>query len=245
MSLSLLSSINTCKVNTSYADKLQSDRYENPENMTCFVWNGLDNYGRPVSADSYYTKAAGCNDALDRVVVENFQRPRYMEYVSLDARGIKGSNEAPVPKPGPVGPVAPIVQSRNTQARRGPVAPAHLRENFYDPLQENFVVGPPNNTAASSAGRQVQNYYKIVGSAGADYMANNTPRISGQAGANGNPNAYMSCGCSGRENSNGGLMEGYTPDISANNFQRRQTQSAIANYKSNLARTASGILPNY
>jgi len=93
MSFSLLSSINTCKVNTGYADKLQSDRIENPDNMTCFVWNGLDTYGRPVSMDSFYTKAPGCNDALDRVKVENFQRPKYMEYVSLDARGIKGDNE--------------------------------------------------------------------------------------------------------------------------------------------------------
>lgn len=57
--------------------------------MVCPVWNGRDLTGRQVCADSFYTKRAGCNSAEDRVVVENAQRPQYMEYVNLDASGIR------------------------------------------------------------------------------------------------------------------------------------------------------------
>lgn len=85
--ISLQGSLQTCKVNTGYANKIQSDRLENPDNLVCPVWNGHDNFGRAVSFDSYYTKAPGCSSALDRVVVENYQRPTYVDYVALDAQG--------------------------------------------------------------------------------------------------------------------------------------------------------------
>ena len=85
---SLLSAINVCKVNTGYADKIQSDRYEDPKNMLCPLWNGQDSVGRVVCPDSYYTKAPGCASANDRVSVENDLRPRYFEYVGLDAYGL-------------------------------------------------------------------------------------------------------------------------------------------------------------
>jgi hypothetical protein len=53
------------------------------------VWNGLDTFGRIVAFDSFYTKAPGCQSAEDRVVVENQQRPRYFEFVTLDAQGFQ------------------------------------------------------------------------------------------------------------------------------------------------------------
>lgn len=88
---SLTSSVRTCNVDQGYADKLQSDRFLNPNNMLCPVWNGRDLAGREVSADSFMTKARGCNSALDRVVVENnVSRPQYAEYLTLSANGIKG-----------------------------------------------------------------------------------------------------------------------------------------------------------
>lgn len=89
MSISLLGSINVCKVNTGWANKIQSDRFENPSNLLCPLWNGQDNFGRFVHPDSYYTKNAGCNSADDRIAVENFLRPQYMEYVALDAAGFQ------------------------------------------------------------------------------------------------------------------------------------------------------------
>ena len=43
------------------------------------------------SEDSFYTKAPGCNSAVDRVDVENYQRPQYFDYVNLDGYGIQGN----------------------------------------------------------------------------------------------------------------------------------------------------------
>ena len=91
MSVSLLGSVNTCKVSVDWASRVQSDRFLNPNNMTCYNWNGVDSTGRRVCPDSFYTKAAGCNSALDRAIVENgVTRPQYMEYVTLSANGIQG-----------------------------------------------------------------------------------------------------------------------------------------------------------
>ena len=90
-SVSLESSIRTCKVNTGWASKVQSDRFQNPNLMVCPVWNGVDSAGRLVCPDSFYTKRAGCNSAEDRVVVENnVSRPAYIEYLTLNAAGISG-----------------------------------------------------------------------------------------------------------------------------------------------------------
>ena len=86
--LSLNGALRTCKVNTGWANRLESDRFQNPNLMVCPTWNGMDNAGRPVTADSFYTKRRGCNSADDRVSVENHLRPQYMEYISLDASGI-------------------------------------------------------------------------------------------------------------------------------------------------------------
>lgn len=89
--LSLLSSLRTCKVDTSYANKIQSDRFENPYLMVCPPWSGVDAAGRLASADSFMTKTAGCNSPGDRVIVENSLRPQYIEYVNLDAQGYRGN----------------------------------------------------------------------------------------------------------------------------------------------------------
>ena len=86
-SLSLEASIRTCKVDTAWANRVESDRFFNPNNMVCPVWNGMDSAGRKVCPDSFVTKTAGCNSAEDRVMVENDQRPQYMEYVNLSANG--------------------------------------------------------------------------------------------------------------------------------------------------------------
>jgi hypothetical protein len=86
-SLSLEAAIRTCKVDSGWANRVQSDRFLNPTNMVCPVWNGMDTAGREVCPDSFVTKTAGCNSAEDRVLVENDQRPQYMEYVNLSAQG--------------------------------------------------------------------------------------------------------------------------------------------------------------
>jgi len=90
--ISLESALRTCKVDTAWANKVQSDRFLNPDNMVCPIWSGLDITGRAVCTDSFYTKSGGCNSAMDRVIVENnVSRPQYMEYITLSASGIQGN----------------------------------------------------------------------------------------------------------------------------------------------------------
>lgn len=91
MSLSIESAVRTCKVDTGWANKVQSDRFENPNLMVCPFWNGVDTAGRRVCPDSFMTKSAGCNSPEDRVVVENnVSRPAYMGYINLNAAGLAG-----------------------------------------------------------------------------------------------------------------------------------------------------------
>ena len=89
--ISLAKSIQTCRIDTGEASRLLSDRFLNPHNMLCPVWNGINLKGQSVCPDSFYTKSRGCNSAEDRVVVENDQRPDYISYITLNAAGIKGN----------------------------------------------------------------------------------------------------------------------------------------------------------
>src|SRR3989344_2980665 len=90
-SLSLAKSIQTCKIDTGEAPRLRSDRFLNPSNMVCPIWNGVNSKGQSVCPDSWYTKSIGCNSAEDRVVVENDLRPDYISYITLSAAGINGN----------------------------------------------------------------------------------------------------------------------------------------------------------
>lgn len=87
--ISLQGSLKTCKADTAWAERLQSNRFEDPENMICIPWNGRDPVGRPAHVDSFYTKSPGCNTPSDRVNVENKLRPQYLESTSVDAYGFR------------------------------------------------------------------------------------------------------------------------------------------------------------
>jgi hypothetical protein len=90
-SLSLDASIRTCRVEAGEATRIQSDRFQNPNNMICIPWGGQNSKGQSVCADSWYTKRAGCNSALDRVSVENYLRPDYADYINFNMAGLKGN----------------------------------------------------------------------------------------------------------------------------------------------------------
>ncbi len=92
-SLSLQKSIQGCKVVTDWAPRIQSDRFLNSNNLICPAWNGFDLVGRSVCPDSFQTKVEGCNDPLDRVMVENEQRPKYFQYLTLNANGLEGGGD--------------------------------------------------------------------------------------------------------------------------------------------------------
>jgi hypothetical protein len=88
--ISLEKSVRTCKVDTAWAPRVESDRFFNPNLMVCPVWNGMDSAGRDVCPDSFWTKNAGCNSPEDRVAVENSLRPQYFEYINLAEPGVAG-----------------------------------------------------------------------------------------------------------------------------------------------------------
>ena len=91
--ISLTGSIKSCRLDgDAWSSRLQSDRFLNPAEMLCPVWNNVDTSGRPACEQSYNTKYAGCNSARDRIDVENDLRPKYFEYVTLDAAGLSGNS---------------------------------------------------------------------------------------------------------------------------------------------------------
>lgn len=87
MSLSLKSSVRSCTVDAGWAERLRSERIFCSNDLSCPTWGGRDNVGRQVCADSFKTKSEGCNSPLDRIYVENAQRPQYSEYITLDPSG--------------------------------------------------------------------------------------------------------------------------------------------------------------
>jgi hypothetical protein len=96
--VNLESAIRTCKVDTAYSSRVQSDRFLNPKNLVCPVWNGLDAAGRLACPNSFWTKREGCNSAEDRVGVENVQRPQYMQYISLQTSAGSYNHNSKVPE---------------------------------------------------------------------------------------------------------------------------------------------------
>ena len=221
MSISLLGSINVCKVNTGWADKIQSDRFENPSNLLCPLWNGQDNFGRFVHPDSFVTKNAGCNSADDRIAVENFLRPQYMEYVALDAAGFQ----------------APLYNGQSSQKP--------LVEGFENPNRNMFT-----SDAMQTRQQGRNDAYRIVGSAGYDYSATNTTYDTGMRGVNGNGDG-TGCGrrynsspvVEGFSNPQPRYVENYVqPDNQAErNYMARVADSQMQAYKSSCNMCGGGF----
>ena len=97
---SLKKSLKVCRVHPAEASRLESDRFQNSDNLLCPVWNGHDQAGRSVILDSNNAKSRGCNLPLDRVVVENNLRSTYSLAPGLDTYGISApfSEQKPMKK---------------------------------------------------------------------------------------------------------------------------------------------------
>lgn len=80
--------LNICKVDVGWANRYESDRFQDSDSMMCPTWRGVDKYGRHVIQDSQKTKSRGCNLASDRVAVENNLRYGFAEFNTLDSYGI-------------------------------------------------------------------------------------------------------------------------------------------------------------
>jgi hypothetical protein len=85
--ISLLGSIQTCKVDTGWANKIQSARFQDPALMICPPPTGYNHKGQKVCKFSFNDNIEGCKDPSERVVIENDLRPKYMEYITLNAQG--------------------------------------------------------------------------------------------------------------------------------------------------------------
>lgn len=93
--VSLTSALRVCRVDAGMANKIESDRFLNPNNMLCPIWDGTNLKGQQVCPDSFWTKSAGCNSAEDRILVENSQRPKYFDFITLNAAGLSGDIYGP------------------------------------------------------------------------------------------------------------------------------------------------------
>ena len=212
MSISLLGSINVCKVNTGWADKIQSDRFENPNNMTCPLWNGQDSFGRFVHPDSFYTKNGGCNSADDRVAVENALRPQYIEYVALDAAGFRDLSYAGQPNA--------------------------YREGYSD---NRMAPQNVHRAEAVNTRQRNLDVNMITGSFGNDYGATNTPYDTGMAGVMGGYNGGgMGLAC-GRRAPPPQVRENFVDTRSNYNHDSRVAQSAMHSYQSNMQKCNAGF----
>lgn len=85
--ISLLGPLKTCKVNTDWSPRIQSDRFENTNSLLCPTWTRKDLVGRNVHTDTFRTEIEGCNIPTDRIDVENDLRPKYAETSTLDTLG--------------------------------------------------------------------------------------------------------------------------------------------------------------
>lgn len=90
--ISLDSTLRRCKVDSSWANTLKSvHSIGSGSEKLCPVWSGFDTVGRPICPDSFNTKSAGCNSALDRLHVENeISRPQYIPHPNLSMTGVTG-----------------------------------------------------------------------------------------------------------------------------------------------------------
>lgn len=140
--ISLEASVRTCKVNTGWASRIQSDRFENSNLLMCPVWNERDLTGRKVCEDSFYTKREGCNSPLDRINVENDQRPQYAEYITLDTAGYRADM---------IGDQKVGIENfrRGMENYSGPQQMyqpqmMHPQQMQQQPIRENYVIGTEN-----------------------------------------------------------------------------------------------------
>jgi hypothetical protein len=60
--ISLEGALRTCKVDTAWANRIQSDRFENPELMVCPLWNGFDNSNVRENYNQYIIGTLYCEE---------------------------------------------------------------------------------------------------------------------------------------------------------------------------------------
>ncbi len=78
------------RVQTGWASRFNSDRFLNSNQLVCPPPMYVDLQGRPADHYSIRTTSAGCNSSLERVDVENAQRPSSFTFATLSDIGMNG-----------------------------------------------------------------------------------------------------------------------------------------------------------
>lgn len=76
------------RVHTGWASRFQSDRFLNPNQAVCPLSMNRDTAGRAGDEYSLTREIPGCTSAMDRIQVENAQRPSNTSKASISAYGI-------------------------------------------------------------------------------------------------------------------------------------------------------------
>jgi hypothetical protein len=92
--VSIYNSIRSAKVTTGNAWQYQGMRTFDDSAQVCPTRANVSDYGvSGVARDSISTYAPGCFSALNRMTVENVQRPRYSTYLNASAINIPGAGD--------------------------------------------------------------------------------------------------------------------------------------------------------
>lgn len=98
-SVSLKAAIKGYTVPSSAAAVLSTSRDINPNNITCYNWDGTDPSGRAANVNSVSTRSAGCNTANETILPESALRPNYIAMVLGGGSAIEGTLDLPKSNP--------------------------------------------------------------------------------------------------------------------------------------------------
>ena len=100
--ISIYNTIRSSKVTTGYAPNFSSMRSFDNDATVCPARSNVSDSGvAGVPRDSINSLTVGCFSPLDRMVVENIQRPRYSVYLNADAIQMAGVSDEDLIIPDP------------------------------------------------------------------------------------------------------------------------------------------------
>lgn len=96
---SIYNAVRSSKVTTGNASMFSSMRTFDSDAQVCPTRSNVSDFGVVgVSRDSIQTYTAGCYSAMDRMQVENLQRPRYSSFLNASAISMPGIGDSDLPK---------------------------------------------------------------------------------------------------------------------------------------------------
>jgi len=98
--MSIYNVIRSSKVTTGNATVFSSMRTFDEDAQVCPTRANVSDFGVVgVSRDTIQTNAPGCYSAMNRMQVENLQRPRYSSFLNASAISMPGIGDSDLPKP--------------------------------------------------------------------------------------------------------------------------------------------------